>query len=122
MKSIKICIKMKLTVLLSLVFLLIIVLRFPHVDVFNFNSLILTFVYCFIIEIYANLSMLVLIGFQVASGCCAILYKSLCVFPLLLALEPFSLFGRLYTSMFNQFCIDLVTTLREILFSSFQCS
>lgn len=37
-------------------------------------------------------------------------------------LEPFSFFRRLYTSMFNQFCIDLAIALRELLFSSFQHS
>lgn len=128
MKIIKIGMKMKLlTIVLSLVFWLIIVfLRSIHVDVFSLNSLVLTFLHYSIIEMYmlVYLSMLLLMVSQVLFRllCCSLqtaMNILLCVLPLLLALEPFSLFRRLYASMFNQFYIDLAITLREILFSSF---
>lgn len=115
---------MKLLTILSLGFpVIILFLRFIHVDVFN--SLSLTFVHYSIIGIYADLFIHVTLdglsgGFQVV----VLLFTNSCEYSftclsITTTLEPFSFFRRLYTSMFNQLCIDLAIALREILFSSF---
>lgn len=119
---------MKLTILLTHVLLLIIVIRFTHVEVFNFNWLFPTFVHYSILEIYANAFIHVTLdklsgGFRLLRYSLQITMNILLhVFALLLALEPFSPLSRFYTSMFNQFRIDLAISLREILFSSFRHS